>query len=306
VSPAVAAGGAITVRDLLASLSALQALSMVMTDNRSEDEILDLAVSALPSLTHHGRAQGVWLDGQWRSLSCLRGPAGLPAGLENQIAGLGSAGGVLQVQGLSWAWAFPLTSRGGASGYLVVASDKPPSGQEWSLIQALAQQAGVAIANARLLSRERATRAQVADEQATLRRVAALVARAAPPEDVFTAVAAEAGRLRDADIAVMSRYDEDGSAMVVGAWAASGRDLLIQVGTRLEATEQPLNALVFETGLPARTDDYALASGPVAEVVRRDGLRSAVGVPVNIEGRLWGVIAVASRHEEPLPSDTEA
>jgi len=305
VSPAVTAGVPITVRDLLASLSALQALSMVMTDSRSEDEILDLAVSALPAFANHCRAEGVWFDGRWRSLSCLRAPESQATSLENQIAGLGSGGGALQMQGLSWTWAFPLTSRGGASGYFVVTSDQPPSEQEWSLIQALAQQTGVAIANARLLSRERATRAQVADEQATLRRVAALVARAAPPEQVFTAVAAEAGRLRDADMAVMSRYDEDGSAMVVGAWAASGRNLLIQVGTRLEATEQPLNTVVFQTGRPARTDDYGLASGSVTEAVRGDGLRSAVGVPVHIEGRLWGVIAVASRHEEPLPSDTE-
>ena len=38
-----------------------------------------------------------------------------------------------------------------------------------------------------------------AEEQAALRRVATLVARAAPPEEVFAAVAEEAGRLLAAD-----------------------------------------------------------------------------------------------------------
>jgi hypothetical protein len=61
-----------TVRDLLSSLAALQALSMVMTDHRREDEILDLAVAALPALTRQCRAEAVWLDGEWRAVDCLR------------------------------------------------------------------------------------------------------------------------------------------------------------------------------------------------------------------------------------------
>ena len=31
-----------------------------------------------------------------------------------------------------------------------------------------------------------------------------------------------------------------------------------------------------------------------------------VGAPVSVEGQLWGVIAVASMNERPLPADTEA
>ena len=306
VNPAGAHSGDITVRDLLSSLTALQVLSMVMTDSRGEEEILDLAVSALPSLSHHCRAEGVWLDGQWRSVGSLRGPVDPAAGLDAQLVGLSSAGGALQVPYLSWAWAFPLSSRGGASGYLVVGSLEPPPEHEWSLIQALAQQTGVALANARLLARERAARAQIADEQATLRRVATLVASAAPPEEVFAAVAAEAGRSREADIAVMSRYTEDGTATVVGAWVASDIDQAFQIGTRLEDAENSLHSLVLQTGQPARTDDYTTTPGPVADAAHGYGLHSAVGVPIHIEGRLWGVIALASTREEPLPSDTEA
>jgi signal transduction histidine kinase len=56
---------------------------------------------------------------------------------------------------------------------------------------------------------------------------------------------------------------------------------------------------------PARIDDYADASGPAADLAREEGLRASVGVPITVEGRLWGVVMVSSRRE-PLRADTEA
>jgi GAF domain-containing protein len=35
-------------------------------------------------------------------------------------------------------------------------------------------------------------------------------------------------------------------------------------------------------------------------------VRSGVGTPVIVEGRLWGVIGAGSTREEPLPPDAEA
>jgi GAF domain-containing protein len=61
---------------------------------------------------------------------------------------------------------------------------------------------------------------------------------------------------------------------------------------------------VFQTGRAARIDDHRAASGPIAETVRDMGLLAAVGVPVSVEGRLWGVMAVGSTRG-PLPSGTE-
>ena len=63
---------------------------------------------------------------------------------------------------------------------------------------------------------------------------------------------------------------------------------------------------MLETGRPARIDDYADATGPVAEDLRDEGIRSAVGTPIIVEGRLWGQMAVGSSEEQPLPPDTEA
>jgi len=63
--------------------------------------------------------------------------------------------------------------------------------------------------------------------------------------------------------------------------------------------------VVFQTRRTARID-YAEAAGPAADVARQWGFRSAVGVPINVEDRLWGVVSVGSASEEPLAADTEA
>jgi signal transduction histidine kinase len=63
---------------------------------------------------------------------------------------------------------------------------------------------------------------------------------------------------------------------------------------------------VFETGRPARIDRYAeSSSGPLGVVVREAALRSAVGTPIIVDGRLWGLIAAGSSLEPPLPADAE-
>jgi GAF domain-containing protein len=145
---------------------------------------------------------------------------------------------------------------------------------------------------------------RIAEEQAALRRVAVLVARAAPPDEVFAAITEEAGRLLGVGHAVLSRYDPDGAAVAVGTWSNAGT--AVPVGTRASLGGRNVHTLVFQTGREARVEDYTGVSGAIAPIARELGLRGAVGVPVSVEGRLWGVMVVASTHERPLPSDTEA
>jgi signal transduction histidine kinase len=144
---------------------------------------------------------------------------------------------------------------------------------------------------------------RIAEEQAALRRVAVLVARAAAPEEVFTGVTEEAGRLLGAGHATMSRYDPDGGIWVVAAWSRTGA--AIPVGIRMSLGGRNVHTLVFETGRAARLDDYAGVSGAAAEVAREFGIRAAIGTPISVEGRLWGVMSLASTREQPLPADTE-
>ena len=144
----------------------------------------------------------------------------------------------------------------------------------------------------------------VAEEQAALRRVATLVARGVPPEEVFVAVTQEAGRLLSLKYASLGRYEPDGTFTVV-AWSGAG-GLNPPVGSRQILGGKNVSTLVFETGRPARIDGYAGASGPLGVAAREDGVGSGVGTPVIVEGRLWGVMATYSALGQPLPEDTEA
>jgi signal transduction histidine kinase len=64
--------------------------------------------------------------------------------------------------------------------------------------------------------------------------------------------------------------------------------------------------LVSETSRPARMDSYADTSGALGTNSRERGLRSGVGTPVIVAGRLWGVLIAASTSERRLPSNLEA
>jgi signal transduction histidine kinase len=146
----------------------------------------------------------------------------------------------------------------------------------------------------------------IPEEQAALRRVATLVARGASPERVFAAVTAEVGRLLDGEVSVMSRYDGDAAATVVAAWTRSGTASPLPVGSRFELGGRDLHTLVFQTRRPARIDDFAGASTAAVAISREGGVQSGVGVPISVEGQLWGVIGTTSTQERPLPADSEA
>jgi signal transduction histidine kinase len=135
--------------------------------------------------------------------------------------------------------------------------------------------------------------AALADEQSALRRVAMLVAAGPEPEDVFTAVAEEAGRLLLARSAATIRYEGD-FALTVGRWS-EGDTHGFEVGTTVPLIDSDgLTAIVARTGAPARIDDYANIRGRAAEMMRESGYRSAVAAPVVAGGRTWGLVLVAS------------
>jgi signal transduction histidine kinase len=144
----------------------------------------------------------------------------------------------------------------------------------------------------------------LAEEQAALRRVATLVARGVPPEEVFAAVTAEAGRVLSAGYAHLGRYDADGMLTPVAAWGAGVAGF--PVGSRWSLGGKNVATLVSQTGRPARVESYADASGPLGSRAREGGVGSAVGTPVIVEGRLWGLIVVSTSGAQPLPADAEA
>jgi GAF domain-containing protein len=230
-----------------------------------------------------------------------------PVRFDDHPGATGPIGELLRELRLRAAVGVPVSVEGRLWGVMVVASRAGPlpAGTE-ARLAGFTELAATAIANAEAQAALTASRARImatAEEQAALRRVATLVARAAPPAEVLAAVTEEAGRLLQTTHATTVRYSPDGTVSVVAAWDSTGRTFL--VGTQARLGGRDLHTLVYLTGRAARIDDYASASGPVAELVRGLGIRAAVGVPVHVEGRLWGVMIVGSR-AEPLPAGTEA
>jgi hypothetical protein len=164
-------------RDQLASLLSLLVLSIRMTESRVERQIIELATTSVPSLVDC-RMHGAYLENVGWSLTSGPLETGeARAGLEAQFAVISEAGGAVSIQGDGWAWAYPLRSLGGRLGHLVVGADQEPSSLDQFLLRVLAQQVGIALANARLHGREMATsaelrvaNAQLADSVEAIRR----------------------------------------------------------------------------------------------------------------------------------------
>ncbi len=141
-------------------------------------------------------------------------------------------------------------------------------------------------------------------EQAALRQVAVLVAAGAPPAAVFDAVAAETLTLMRADSARVSRYELDGSATVLAERTTVGEP--VPVGTRLTLEGDSVTARVLRTQRPSRRDGRVRAPGMVVSLAAERGLRSAVGAPIIVEARLWGVIVADWLEPNPPPDEVEA
>jgi signal transduction histidine kinase len=143
----------------------------------------------------------------------------------------------------------------------------------------------------------------LAREQAALRRVATLVAGGLSPDEIFSAVSEEVGRLFDCEAGI-ARYESDGSAMIVVGLTQGFP--VVAIGTRLELEDFPQSTPVSRTGRAARSGHVAAhgASGLVAERLRRMGFASTVDAPIVVEGSLWGVMTV-SHLSESLPAGTE-
>ena len=166
----------------------------------------------------------------------------------------------------------------------------------------IAGQLAVSLDNAQLYAGYR----RIADDQAALRRVATLVAQAAPPDAVFASVAAEAGQLLAVDFAALIRYDEPEMIEVTGLWTTVEGAPPTPVGTRLPLGGENVSTLVHRTRRAAQTDRSG-ATGMIGRVATREwGFQSTVGVPVSTESRLWGVLLVGFISDEVLPSDSEA
>ncbi len=145
-------------------------------------------------------------------------------------------------------------------------------------------------------------------EQASLRRIATLVAKDAAPAEIFAAVSAEVDRVffrldpATRDVAGVVRFEPGPELVVVGV---SKKVEAVPLGARFPPDELFASTHVLRTGRSARirTDDVETAGTEVADFLRHHGYLSQVASPIVVDGRRWGAVSVNSRNE--LPPDTE-
>ncbi len=143
-------------------------------------------------------------------------------------------------------------------------------------------------------------------EQAALRRVAMLVARDAPARVVFESVCEEVAAVLGVTTTNLVRYEDDGTASVVGAWAQVGAPLMPVASVPLPPDGGTVAPRVQRSGRTVRVDDYSGLDDVLARRLRGVGIRSAVGAPIVVAGRLWGAVIAADARAYHLPADAES
>jgi PAS domain S-box-containing protein len=203
--------------------------------------------------------------------------------------------------GISSALACPIVVGGRRWGAMVVvAHDAEPFPPETATrIAQFSDLVATAIAN----TEARAEVERLAEEQAALRRVATLVAEGASPAAVFDAVAAETKALLGADHIVVCRYEPGAELTVLAHRGSSAQGVL--PGARISHEGDSVEAAVRGAERSVRMESYEGARGVIAEQARAAGVRVAVGAPIVVDGRLWGVVAAGWDGEQSPPANTE-
>ncbi len=187
--------------------------------------------------------------------------------------------------------AAPLIHRDVVVGAITVYGDRSDAfdAADAALLAALADQAAVAIANARLieeLERSRAEVARRADSERTLREIAARVSAILEPAEVLQQIVDEATRLLESDGARIDLYDPDIDAL---RWSYAAGDAMAKVPEWAQdgglKPGQAVAGTAFAEQRPVRTDDYLADERFVHDdlahtFVAESGIRSVISVPL--------------------------
>ena len=138
---------------------------MQLTEQDDQGDILMLVADAVDTIGPC-TAEGIFLDQGWQ-IRRFSGDGPNPV----QLAISHSGDGVFaRLPDMAWSWAYPIPVRSGQSGWLVVGAVHEPTESERFLLQVLAQQAGIALASARLRGRERTQAGELAMANLALQR----------------------------------------------------------------------------------------------------------------------------------------
>jgi signal transduction histidine kinase len=198
--------------------------------------------------------------------------------------------------------AFPLHDHGILVGSLLV-----PTGLPQPTLRRLRERVVPSLEVMLQAARERQ---RITDEQVALRRLATLVARGAPPHEIFAAVARELVHILEVQHTAVVRYEPDATSaeVEISVWN-SGHVAPFPIGSRLPLEKKTVTELVAQTKAPGRIDAGqttagALGTAAIVTMYRDVGMKGVVGCPITVGGRLWGAVIAASTSGQ-LPEDTE-
>ena len=167
---------------------------MIMFEARDEEDILRLSITSVASLGPF-LVEAAYLIDRGRLESSVTPPSA--EGIAERVAALDGRDGPISMPSRTWAWAYPLRTREGLRGYLVLGSEVKPSEDARFLVKVLVQQTAVAMANASLYHNAVAATAEMqslSDERAhvndDLSRTVSELARQTRIQDVIAQVSA--------------------------------------------------------------------------------------------------------------------
>ncbi len=302
---------------LVAEQAALRRVAELVAHAAPPDEVLEAVVTEAAGSVGVGFTTLLRFepDGSTEVAAVHDAPEGVAVGMRAPAAGDGATqrvwrtGRTARVDSLpdmSGAWPRLAASRGFRSSAAapVLADDRlwgalvaagrgalPPDIEE--NLSRFAELAGTAIASAQA----RADVQALAEEQTALLRVAELVARGGPADEVFAAVAAEARQLLEGYPMTLVRFEEDAALTVISRSGGPAPP-----GTRIDYEPDTLPDRVRRTAGAVRVDDYP--SEPDAALARQFGLAAAVAAPIAVESTVWGMLTATSA-EGPLTHGVE-
>jgi PAS domain S-box-containing protein len=244
------------------------------------------------------------LDGDSVNARILR--TGRSARLNFAEGGSGTIAEVLRRDNVNATVGAPIVVDGALWGMIGASwrgDDQPPANAE-KRVEKFTELVATAIGNtqsrAELAAAEARARA-LAEEQAALRRVAMLVAEGAGSDELFAAVTREAADVLDVPVVALQRYEPDRMFTMV----AIAGETTLTVGSRWPVEDQGLAGMILATGHPARRQEYTTMPGPLGAALRAGSMASAVGVPIVVEGSIWGFMTAGARPGKPIPDDTQ-
>jgi PAS domain S-box-containing protein len=140
-------------------------------------------------------------------------------------------------------------------------------------------------------------------QQASLQRVAALVAGGATAATVFAAIAKEVAQVVALPLVAVWRYDPGGTATVVGEW--SDRPHVFRLGTSWPLDGPTVTAKVLASGRPERIENFGPVAGTIAGAARASEIGSCAGAPIIVDGRIWGAMSADKFDPAPLAEGVE-